>query len=132
MDNSAWIEAEVTFIAEGEGGRKKPPARLSGNNYRPHLVVGDPTQRQAKLIGNFIDEEMLGIAFTSGPDNVETGQTFLAILELAFFPHPAYDAVVPGATFTIREGPQIVAFGRVVRALNWPVAGAASNGDTKG
>jgi hypothetical protein len=120
MDDEAWIEAEVTFIPESEGGRKKPPENLTGNTYRPHLVIGDPTQRQARLIGNFIDEEMLGIAFTSSPDKVQVGKTFTAILELAFYPHPAYDALVPGTTFTIREGPQIVAYGRVIGRTDWP------------
>ena len=46
---------------------------LTGNVYRPHRVIGDPAQRQARLIGNFIDEEMLGIAFTSGPEKVKAG-----------------------------------------------------------
>jgi hypothetical protein len=122
MNDEAWIEAEVTFIPESEGGRKAPPEHLSGNNYRPHLVVGDPTQRQARLIGNFIDEEMLGIAFTSGPDKVQPGQTFTAKLQLAFYPHPAYDAIVPSATFTIREGAKIVAYGRVISRTDLPKA----------
>ena len=113
-DDEAWIEAEVTFIPESEGGRKSPPAHLSGNVYRPHLVIGDPTQRQAKRVGNDIDEVMLGIGFTAGPEAVQINQTFTAVLQLAFYPHTAYDAVVPGATFTIREGPKIVAYGRVV------------------
>jgi hypothetical protein len=120
MDDEAWIEAEVTFIPESEGGRKNPPEHLTGNVYRPHLVIGDPTQHQARLIGNFIDEEMLGIAFTSGPEKVRAGQTFIAILQLAFYPHPAYDALVPGTTFTIREGPKIVASGRVIGPTNSP------------
>ena len=120
MNDEASIEAEVTFIPESEGGRKAPPEHLCGNNYRPHLVIGNPSQRQARLIGHFIAEEMLGIAFTSGPDNVRPGQTFTAKLELAFYPHPAYDALVPGATFTIREGAQIVAYGRVISRTNLP------------
>ena len=114
LGEEAWIEAEVTFLTESEGGRKRPVPPLSGNQYRPYLVIGDPSQRQAKLVGNVMVEEMLGIAFTSGPDNVQPGQTFTAQLELAYYPYPGYDALVPGTTFTVREGPTVVAYGRVL------------------
>ena len=114
MGDEAWVEVEVTFIPESEGGRNQPPQNLNGNNYRPHLVIGDPAQRQARLIGNYIDEVMLGIGFTTGPDIVEAGRTYTATLQLAFYPHSAYKTVVPGATFTIREGAQIVAYGQVI------------------
>jgi hypothetical protein len=110
----AWIEAEIVFLTASEGGRKHPIPPLSGNQYRPHLVISDPSQRQPKLVGNVIVEEMLGIAFTSGPDTVQPGQLFIAKLQLAYYPYPGYDALVPGTTFTIREGPTIVASGRVL------------------
>jgi len=47
MNEPPRIEAEVTFLLESEGGRKEPPQLLSGGQYRPHLVIGDPNQRQA-------------------------------------------------------------------------------------
>jgi hypothetical protein len=114
MSEDAWIEAEVVFLTESEGGRKRAMPQLSGNSYRPHLVIGDPSQRQAKRLGNYGIEEMLGIAFTSAPSNVQPGEPFTATIQLAFYPYPGYDALVPGTTFTIREGPQIVAYGRVL------------------
>jgi hypothetical protein len=86
-------------------------------SYRPHVVVGDPKQRQIIAAGNFIQETYLGVAFLSGPEKFEAGESFLAELALIFYPHPAYDSLVPGATFTIREGPVVVGFGEVKRVL---------------
>ena len=113
MNELAYIEAEVKFLSEAEGGRKMPPPYFSGRDYRPHLVVGDPKQRKAILAGNEIQETYLGVAFSSGPENVEPGETFNAELVLMYWPHPIYDSLVPGATFTIREGAQIVGYGKV-------------------
>ena len=91
---------------------------LSGNHYRPHLVVGDPSQREAIREGNHIIEEYLGVTFHKGPDDFSPGAELTVVLKLLFYPHVAYDALVPGATFTIREGPRIVGYGRVVRWLD--------------
>lgn len=117
MSELARIEAEVTFLHESEGGRKEPPSHLSGGGYRPHLVVGDPNQRRAITIGNEIQETYLGVAFLSGPEKVEPGESFIAELVLMYWPHPMYDSLVPGATFTIREGAQVVGYGQVKRVL---------------
>ena len=108
-------------MPESEGGRKEPPPFLSGGVYRPHLVVGDPNQRRAILIGNEVQETYLGVAFMSGPTRVEFSEPFTAELVLMFWPHPVYESLVPGATFTIREGAQVVGYGRVKRLL--PAAG---------
>jgi hypothetical protein len=117
VDTLRRIEAEVTFLPESEGGRREPPGLLSGGVYRPHLVIGDPTQRRAILIGNEVQETYLGVAFMSGPESVEFDEPFTAELVLLFWPHPVYDSLVPGATFTVREGSQIVGHGQVKRIL---------------
>jgi hypothetical protein len=118
MSELARIEAEVTFIPASEGGRLNPPLLLwSGGSYRPHIVVGDPKQRRAITVGNEIRETYLGVAFLSGPDKVEAGEPFLAGLALIFYPHPSYDSLAPGVTFTIREGAKVVGFGEVKRLL---------------
>jgi translation elongation factor EF-Tu-like GTPase len=117
MNELARIEAEVTFLPESEGGRKEPPPHLSGGGYRPHLVVGDPKQRRAIAIGNEIQETYLGVAFLSGPEKVEPGESFMAELVLMYWPHPVYDSLVPGATFTVREGAKVVGYGQVKRVL---------------
>ena len=118
MSELPRIEVEVTFIPAAEGGRAEPPLLVTPDgSYRPHLVVGDPRQRRAVLAGHFIDETYLGVAFVSGPERVEFDRAFTAELALIFDPHPAYDALVPGATFTIREGARVVGFGEVKRVL---------------
>jgi translation elongation factor EF-Tu-like GTPase len=117
MNEPARIEAEVAFLPESEGGRRQPPTHLSGGVYRPHLVVGDPKQRRAITIGNEIRETYLGVAFLSGPAQVEPGEPFLAELVLLYWPHRTYEALSVGATFTIREGAQIVGYGQVKRLL---------------
>ena len=117
MNQLARIKAEVTFLPESEGGRKEPPSHLSGGEYRPHLVVGDPNQRRAITVGNEIQETYLGVAFLSGPERVESGESFLAELVLMYWPHPVYESLVPGATFTIREGAQVVGYGQVKRLI---------------
>ena len=116
--NLPRAECLITFIPESEGGRSFPP-HLSGDVYRPHLVIGDPTQRHAVLAeGNRLTEEYLGIAFHQGPANASIGAEMKALLTLMYYPRLSYEELKPGITFTIREGPRIVAFGSVLRLLN--------------
>jgi len=116
MNKFPTIKAELTFIPKAEGGRETIP-QLSGCVYRPHLVVGDPNQRKAITIGNEIQETYIGVAFQSGEENVEFNKPFLAELVLMYYPHPIYESLTPSATFTIREGAQIVGFGKVKRLI---------------
>jgi hypothetical protein len=88
----------------------------------PHLVVGDPNQRRAITIGNEVQETYLGVSFVSGPEKVEPGEAFLAELLLMYWPHPVYESLVSSATFTIREGAQVVGYGRVKKVLAGGVA----------
>jgi hypothetical protein len=120
MSRLPLVEAEITFIPESEGGRSMPPSLISANgSYRPHIVVGDPDQRRAIMVGNEVRETYLGIVFEAGPLTVEFNEPFNAEFSLLYYPHPAYDSVKPGATFTIREGPGIVGFGWV-KKLSFP------------
>ncbi|HLA95630.1 MAG TPA: hypothetical protein VK612_07910 [Pyrinomonadaceae bacterium] len=108
------IDAEVTFISASNGGRKTLPSIL-GCVYRPHIVIGDPEQRQPNLTdGNYIEELMLGVCFVSGPSIIEFKKKFIAQMGLIYWPSESYDSVISGATFTIREGGTIVGFGRVL------------------
>ncbi len=116
MNKFPYIEAEVTFIPKTDGGRETLPF-FSGCTYRPHIVVGDPNQRQAILDGNFIQETYLGVAFQASEENLEFNKSFLAELVLMHYPHPEYESLVPNTTFTIREGAQIVGYGQVKRLL---------------
>lgn len=131
----AKIECEVTFLAETEHGPQRWPKMLSGNAYRPHLVVGDPGQRKAILrtkqieveladgtkrlaeTDRFIGEEYLGVMFERGPDSPELGTPLHVRLSLMYWPAHGYEALTPGATFTVREGATIVGYGTVLRWL---------------
>ena len=121
MTTLPCIECGVTFIAANEGGRSSPlpQGALSGNTYRPHLVIGDMNHRHAVVAdGNHLTEEYIGIAFHSGPAVPEVSVEMLAVLTPIYFPNAMYDRLKPGVTFTVREGPNIVAYGTVRRWLD--------------
>ena len=84
--------------------------------YRPHVVGGDPHQRKALFVNNVAQEHYLGVAFVGAPANVAANESFVAELALLYWPNVSYDSLVPGATFTLREGPHIVGFGTVKTA----------------
>jgi len=115
------VTAQITFLPTSEAGRERLPNDFSGGQYRPHVVVGDPNQRKALTVNNVGQEKYLGVAFVGGPSEVVPGELFVAELELMYWPNVSYDLLVPGATFTVREGPHIVAFGTVQTS---PVSGA--------
>ncbi len=115
MAGRVTIEAETTFLPKSEGGRDIPDGIFCDCRYRPHLVVGDPSQRQALIEdGNRLAEEYLGVVFSGGPPHIEPGiptKTTMILL----YPSVDYSAVVPGATFTLREAARIIGYGRIVR-----------------
>jgi translation elongation factor EF-Tu-like GTPase len=120
MSACPTIEVDVTFLSISEGGRQHPLYfGAYPGQYWPHLVVGDPKQRKAIVRdGNVLIEEYLGVTFLDGPEVIHPGDSFAAKLSLMYHPDVDYSAVVPGATFTIREGGQIVGFGRVTRRFS--------------
>ena len=114
MDEWPHIKIQVTFLPPTQGGRTHPPVLVSENGtYRPHIVIGDPMQRNAFIVGNEIREAYLGIVFVFGPSDVRFGELIEAEAALTYYPQPEHASVVPGATFTIREGPKIVGYGLV-------------------
>lgn len=127
------VECEVTFLPKsGEGWGKTVKPILNGNWYRPHLVIGDPNQREAVFTTHtyevehpdgsksthttdrWIDEVYAGISFDSGPENFEFDKPVRTKVSLMFWPGPQYEKVQPGETFTVREGPTVVGFGKVL------------------
>jgi translation elongation factor EF-Tu-like GTPase len=103
------IEAEVTFLKIEEGGRATPLRLEPGSPfYMPHLVIGDP--KVASPAG-----KLLGVAFRRAPLTVAPGDTIKVRMDLMYHPQVDYRELVPGATFTVREGPRIVGHGRVVK-----------------
>ena len=49
-----------------------------------------------------------------GPERIDYGEPVRGVLSLDYFPEMNYDALREGATFTVREGPRIVAHGMVL------------------
>jgi hypothetical protein len=82
----------------------------------PHVVVGDPEQREARTFGRAIKEHYLGVLVADAPDEIAPGDSAEVTLRLMFWPEERYVQLVPGATFTLREGPKIVGFGKVLSA----------------
>jgi hypothetical protein len=109
MRDSPSILAEVTFVPTSESGRHTLPQLQpwgEGGWYMPHAVVDGET-------------EYLGVRFVDGPQPL-FGVAGEYRLVLMYHPDVDYSALVPGASFTIREGEKVVATGRVLRVLSGP------------
>ena len=87
------------------------PANLASGQYRPHIVIDHHQLKAAK--DSVQEETYLGVMFENGPAQIVPGQPFLADLVLMYWPNIKYEGLVPGATFTIREGAHTVGYGRV-------------------
>ena len=113
------IEAEMTFLSKEKGGRSNPfpPNTLKTKGYRPHIVLGDINQREPimEIIDGLkqITEKYLGIAFCDGPEVIPFDEPILVKMVIMYFPALSYSEVVPGETFTLREGGLIVGYGQV-------------------
>ena len=87
---------------------------LSSRNYWPHFVVGKPEQLEAVLgPDNTLLEKHLGVCVWSGPAELQPGQAAELEVALPYSPE-IYAELIPGATFTIREGGAIVGSGLVL------------------
>lgn len=104
------VQARVTLLPELSHGRRL----LATGQYRPHIVIGPQSQRAPICEGNVCTEKYLGVMFVGGPEAIDPGESSEVSLALMYFPEEPYDEVTPGATFTLREGPDIVGFGVIV------------------
>ena len=112
------FEADVTFIPKSDGGRSTLPLLDLDYSYRPHIVLGDPQQREAIMEGNYVTEHYVGVAFRSTVEQIEFNKAFPAKLVLVY-PHPDYaETILEGATFTLREGAAIIGYGVITRSLS--------------
>ncbi len=91
---------------------------MKSRQYRPHFVIGNPEQAKAVVDpGNVLTEQYLGVQFEDGPDEFAYGEEIIVLARLLYWegaPNGFYDGLVPGATFTIREGARIVGQGVVL------------------
>lgn len=106
------IDARVTFLTTKDGGRTVPA--FDDRRYRPHIVIGDPNQREAHYDdqGKGADR-YLGVVFLGAGVELALGKEHRVRLGL-WIPDVDYAEVVSGATFTVREGGRVVGFGEVV------------------
>ena len=116
-------KAVLTFLSTEEGGRQKmiPEDALKNYRYRPHIVIGDPLHRElrpevlekAQLFCEG-DGAYLGVAFNDVSGQPESGEEVVAEFAFMYYPNVSYIEAVVGATFTLREGASVVAYGRII------------------
>jgi hypothetical protein len=115
MQPRPTIVAEVVMLATEDGGRKS----LAGEGYVPHVVIQDRAIRHATVDdrgqGN---EEYLGVRLIVCDGLSVAGVSSEHKFELMYWPQVDYSKVVPGASFTIREGARIVGHGVVLSREN--------------
>jgi hypothetical protein len=118
MNQIPSIRASLTLLPELARGRN-----TQWRGYRPHIVIGPPDQREAKMVGNTIVEQYQGVVFMDEYLTIEPGETVEVSMALAYYDEPSivYADVVPGATFTLREGPNIVGYGTVLSRVPRPL-----------
>lgn len=89
----AVVEAEVTFLSTEEGG-------------------GSTALLGADRVST---EEYLGVQFRRVALVLAPGSSATVWMDLVYYPASTYERLLPGATFTIREGVQVVGYGKVLR-----------------
>ena len=111
----ARVVANVTFLTEEQGGRKQPA--WNSREFRTHVVVSDPGQREVKTAedGRTLTERHLAVCFDGDGEELTPGIEHEVLLVLANYRAVEYERLVPGATFTLRGGGRIVGHGRVVQ-----------------
>lgn len=101
-----WAEIMIELLPPESGGRRLPLDLCNDRSgqYRPHL----------RVIGG--SGELLGVAFTDGPDDpVPPGGRACADIKSLYEPDVSYAELVEGARFEILEGPHVVGHGQVIR-----------------
>lgn len=107
------VRVRLKLLTKEEGGRDTSIYDNSG--YRPHIVIGNPDQHKLIIGEHEVGiENYLGVSFLGNERILELGYQYEVELALIYHPEISYDAIIKGATFTVREGRRIVAFGEVL------------------
>ena len=114
------IIADVVLLSPAEGGRSAPLHLDQLAHYRPHIVIGEPGQRQARVSNGALTEEYLGVQFCRQDLTIAPGQAGRVRLQLVYYPSLQYRHALPGATFTVREGARVVGYGTIVERSRGP------------
>ena len=86
----------------------------------PHIVIGDPNQRRATVDDTgCAHEDYLGVRLMGNGEVLNPGLEHRIVVALMCYPQVDYSAVTKGATFTMREGGRVVAFGGVVSDVQY-------------
>ena len=84
----------------------------------PHIVIGNPEQREAIKSGNNnFTENYLDVWIADAPDELSPGKPSEVTLKLIYWPEESYKDEKAGVTFTVREGPNIIGFGTVLDSI---------------
>ncbi len=68
----------------------------------PHIVIGNLDRTETGIgAGNRLTDQYLGVWIRDAPDECLPGQSAEVTLILMYWPDLKYEAVVPGATFTV-------------------------------
>lgn len=112
---SFLVSARVTFLSEADGGRRHPA--INDRRYRPSIVFGDVSQRQAIFgdDGRTLVEPYRMTAFAGDGKELLADIPYVTEMVVTYYPGlSGYEAPESGDTFTIREGSKIVGFGEIL------------------
>lgn len=128
MEVLPTIQASVTLLPELQRGRV-----IVHGQYCPHIVIGSPHQREAIADHGVLAELYQGVVFINQSLVIQPGETAEVTMALMYYPHSPYAEVVPGATFTLREGASVVGYGTVLARAQLTVQGdgPASGGSAR-
>jgi hypothetical protein len=105
--NRRGLPIEVTFVSTADGGRRGY-SDLSDGRYQAIAAAGTFDSFEAASASG-----LFGVAFEGGPTVVEPGSKALGRLVPLMW-EPATERVRAAGTFTVFEGPRIVARGVVL------------------
>jgi hypothetical protein len=117
------VTADVRFLTASEGGRRKAVDLFdlspTDGVYRPHIVVPDESSRE-QTTGTGPSEGRVAATFFAGPPDYKNGDWGQFRFFCPYWKNPMHPKLIPGTEFSILEGAQVVAHGRIVHVAEPP------------